>query len=157
MILRPTTMNSEPHLPADWRPRGTVAGTRACHDTCSGYHVNLIGARAKTGKLEHDGEPVEERVGQLQMSRCRTRLDSDVGGPFAFSLVRKYGDNHQHISTDLDLSFGGVARTVRNEDAGTHSDTIVVVRFLDTFKTAADKGGRRADAQSDTDSLPRQA
>ena len=97
-----------------------MAGTRACHDTCSGYHVNLIGARAKTGKLEHGGEPVEERVGQLQMSRRRTRLDSDVGGPFAFSLVRKFGDNHQHLSTDLDLSFGGVARTARNEDAGTH-------------------------------------
>ena len=71
----------------------------------------------KLASWEHDGEPVEERVGQLQMSRRRTRLDSDVGGPFAFSLVRKYGDKHQHISTDLDLSFGGVARTVRNEDA----------------------------------------
>ena len=74
-----------------------MAGTRAYHDTCSGYHVNHTGARAKTGKLEHDGEPVEERVGQLQMSRRRTRLDSDVGGPFAFSLVRKKGQAPTHL------------------------------------------------------------
>ena len=33
----------------------------------------------------------------------------------------------------------------------------VVIRFLDSLKTAADDGDGRADAQSDTDNIPLQA
>ena len=33
-----------------------------------------------------------ELVGQPQMRQRRARLDSDVAGPFAFSLEIKYGD-----------------------------------------------------------------
>ena len=111
---------------ADWRIQrwNTVADTRAYHDTCSGCHVTLIGASAKTG---HGCETVEELVGQLRDRRSlgpqwktdeTTQTEAGLRCSWRANLVKS-----ALPPTDLDSAVGGVAGAVRNEDAGRRVST----------------------------------